>query len=69
MSLLQDIEGFKGTPGELVDAIKVAHIELAALIPDPENPVWSDWPCENTADQGCLQRAYTTLSRALGKDQ
>lgn len=39
--------------------------ELAALIPHPNNPKVADWPCENEADQACLDNAYDIICRTI----
>lgn len=44
------------------EEFELARAELAALIPDPENPTESAWPCGNPADRECLQKAYRLLT-------
>lgn len=50
---------------KLLADIGKARVDMAALIPRPDDPNSEDWPCENPADRDCLQEAYVRLTDAL----
>lgn len=45
----------------LREALRIATVELAALIPNPSAPKITDWPVQNPADAACLQTAYEAV--------
>jgi hypothetical protein len=50
---------------ELVDSLRDIRIELAQLIRFPSMPRAEDWPCVNSVDRACLQKAYEILTDQL----
>jgi hypothetical protein len=50
---------------DIIKRLREIVYDLAALIPDPNNPQEQDWPCDNPADRACLQSAYVKASSIL----
>ena len=43
------------------DALRVASVELASLIPNPGAPNINDWPMKNEADRECANKAFINV--------
>jgi len=55
---------------ELEEVIKLAVVEMAALLPIPSSPDWMPaLGAGNSADAECLDKAYKSLRQALAHDQ
>jgi hypothetical protein len=51
---------------ELEQIMRTVRLELAALLPNPNDWKPDQWPVANPADAGCLSAAYQMLEDALG---
>ena len=60
------ISEFVERPRDLEGAIRSVRLDLAMLLPDPENWRADQWPVKNPADAECLSAAYQKIEDVLG---
>jgi hypothetical protein len=51
----------------LTAALKVARMELSALVKDPLDTTPKDWPLPNPADAECVYNAWHILDAAIAR--
>lgn len=63
---LKERDDAANTIEALVEALRVANVELSALVADPDKPNFTlCTECGDAEDVGCLERAFAAIRAAL----